>query len=39
MNSVPTFIVNGRYKIVTSKLDQANLEQDMKGIINYLLTK
>lgn len=39
MNSVPTFIVNGRYKINIAKLDQANLEQDMKSIINYLLTK
>jgi thiol:disulfide interchange protein DsbA len=39
MNGVPTFIVNGRYKIITAKLDQANLEQDMKGLINYLLTK
>ncbi len=39
MNSVPTFIVNGRYKIIVAKLDQSNLEQDMKGIINYLLAK
>lgn len=39
MNSVPTFIVNGRYKIIVAKLDQANLEQDMKNIIEYLLAK
>ena len=39
MNAVPTFIVNGRFKINIAKLDQANLEQDMKGIIEYLLTK
>jgi thiol:disulfide interchange protein DsbA len=37
LNSVPTFIVNGRYKLDISKLDQANLEQDLKGLINYLL--
>lgn len=39
MTGVPTFIVNGRFKINIEKLDQANLEQDMKGIINYLLTQ
>lgn len=37
LTSVPTFIVNGRYKLDISKLDQANLEQDLKGLINYLL--
>lgn len=39
LNSVPTFIVNGRFKIDISKLDNANQQQDLTAIINYLLTK
>ena len=39
VNSVPTFIVNGRYKINIAKLDRANQEQDLKALIHYLLTK
>lgn len=37
LNSVPTFIVNGRFKINTAKLDQSNLEQDFKNLVNFLL--
>lgn len=37
LNSVPTFIVNGRFKINVAKLDQSNLEQDFKSLINFLL--
>jgi thiol:disulfide interchange protein DsbA len=37
LSGVPTFIVNGRFKINTSKLDQSNLEQDFKNLINFLL--
>ncbi|HCU65949.1 MAG TPA: protein-disulfide isomerase [Rheinheimera sp.] len=37
LTSVPTFIVNGRYKIDISKLDQSNLEQDLKALVNHLL--
>ena len=37
LNSVPTFIVNGRYKINVAKLDRANQELDFKNLINFLL--
>jgi thiol:disulfide interchange protein DsbA len=37
LSSVPTFIVNGRFKINVAKLDQSNLEQDLKNLINFLL--
>ena len=37
LSSVPTFIVNGRFKINVAKLDQSNLEQDFKNLINFLL--
>lgn len=37
LSGVPTFIVNGRFKIVTAKLDQSNLEQDFKNLVNFLL--
>lgn len=37
LNSVPTFIVNGRFKINVSKLDRNNQEQDFKNLINFLL--
>jgi len=37
LSGVPTFIVNGRFKINTSKLNQANLEQDFKNLVNFLL--
>jgi len=39
LTSVPTFIVNGRYKIDISKLDRANQEQDLKALVHYLLQK
>lgn len=37
LSSVPTFIVNGRFKVNVAKLDQSNLEQDFKNLINFLL--
>jgi thiol:disulfide interchange protein DsbA len=37
LSSVPTFIVNGRFKINVAKLDQSNLEQDLKNLISFLL--
>ncbi len=37
LSGVPTFIVNGRFKINNAKLDQKNLEQDFKNLIAYLL--
>ncbi|RVU40005.1 thiol:disulfide interchange protein DsbA/DsbL [Rheinheimera riviphila] len=37
LNSVPTFIVNGRFKINVAKLDRNNQEQDFKNLVNFLL--
>ena len=37
LTSVPTFIINGRYKINVAKLDRANQEQDFKNLLNFLL--
>mgnify|MGYP000852593280 CR=1 FL=1 len=39
LTGVPTLIVNGKYKINNAALDQKNLQQDIKELINYLLTK
>lgn len=39
LDSVPTFIVNGRYKIINQGLDQANTEQDFKALVQHLLSK
>ncbi len=39
LNSVPTFIVNGRYKILNQGLDKDHAEQDFKALVQYLLTK
>lgn len=39
LDGVPTFIINGRYKIDLRKLDSANAEQDFKALVNYLLAK
>jgi thiol:disulfide interchange protein DsbA len=39
LNSVPTFIINGRYKIINQALDKSNTEQDFKALVQYLLTK
>jgi len=38
LKSVPTIIVNGKYRINVNELDRNNLEQDYKNLINYLLT-
>lgn len=37
LSGVPTFIVNGRFKVNVAKLDQSNLEQDFKNLITFLL--
>ena len=39
LDGVPTFIINGRYKIDLRKLDSSNAEQDFKALVNYLLAK
>lgn len=39
MNSVPTLIVNGRYKLHVDKLDEADIKGDLAALIQYLLTK
>ncbi len=39
LDSVPTFIVNGRYKIKNQALDRTNTEQDFKALVQFLLSK
>lgn len=39
MNSVPTLIVNGRYKLHIDKLDDADVKADLTALVQYLLTK
>jgi len=39
LDSVPTFIVNGRYKIINKSLDTSNTEQDFKALVQHLLAK
>lgn len=37
LTSVPTIIVNGKYKIDATKLDRKNFEQDYQNLVKYLL--
>lgn len=39
MNSVPTLIVNGRYKLHVNELDEADLKGDLTALVQYLMTK
>lgn len=39
LTGVPTIIVNGKYKINIEKLTPAQTEQELKALVNYLLTK
>jgi len=38
ITSVPTFVVNGKYVIISTSLDQKNFLADYKSLIAYLLT-
>lgn len=38
VNSVPTFVVNGKYSINARALDQQNFVEEYKSLIAYLLT-
>ncbi len=38
VNSVPTFVVNGKYSIITTSLDRSNFIEEYKELIAYLLT-
>jgi len=38
LKSVPTIIVNGKYRINVRELDKNNFEKDYQDLINYLLT-
>lgn len=38
LKSVPTIIVNGKYRINVKELDKNNFEQDYQNLINHLLT-
>ncbi len=37
LKSVPTLIINGKYRINVKELDKDNFEQDYQNLINYLL--
>jgi thiol:disulfide interchange protein DsbA len=37
LTSVPTIIVNGKYKIDATKLDRNNFEKDYQNLVKYLL--
>ncbi len=37
LTSVPTIIVNGKYKIDATKLDRNNFEQDYQNLVKFLL--
>ena len=37
LNSVPTIVVNGKYRINTDQLDKKNVEADYKKLVAYLL--
>lgn len=39
LNSVPTFIVNGKYKILTQGLGRENQDEEFKQLIDFLLTQ
>ena len=38
LRSVPTIIVNGKYRINAQELDKSNPQEDYKNLVNYLLT-
>ena len=38
INSVPSVIVNGKYRVITKNLDQNNIEQDYNNLVKYLLS-
>jgi thiol:disulfide interchange protein DsbA len=38
LKSVPTLVINGKYRINTQALDRNNFEKDYKAIITYLLS-
>ncbi|MBU1618475.1 MAG: thiol:disulfide interchange protein DsbA/DsbL [Gammaproteobacteria bacterium] len=39
LTSVPTFIVNGKYKVLTQGLSRENQDEEFKQLINFLLTQ
>lgn len=39
INSVPTFLVNGRYKLKFDQLDKDNFEAELQELIKFLLAK
>ncbi|EGM79687.1 Putative dithiol-disulfide isomerase involved in polyketide biosynthesis [Rheinheimera sp. A13L] len=39
LTSVPTFIVNGKYKILTQGLSRDNQDEEFKQLVNFLLTQ
>ena len=39
LNSVPTFVVNGKYKILSQGLSRENQDEEFKQLVNFLLTQ
>jgi thiol:disulfide interchange protein DsbA len=39
LTSVPTFIVNGKYKVLTQGLSRDNQDEEFKQLVNFLLTQ
>jgi thiol:disulfide interchange protein DsbA len=39
LSSVPTFIVNGKYKILSQGLSRENQDEEFKQLVNFLLTQ
>ena len=37
LTSVPTIIINGKYKINAAEIDKSNFEQDYQNLVKYLL--
>ena len=39
LTGVPTFIVNGKYKILNQGLSRENQDEEFKQLVNFLLTQ
>jgi thiol:disulfide interchange protein DsbA len=39
LTSVPTFIINGKYKILSQGLSRENQDEEFKQLVNFLLTQ
>ncbi|MBP8226892.1 MAG: DsbA family protein, partial [Pararheinheimera sp.] len=39
LTGVPTFIINGKYKILNQGLSRENQDEEFKQLVNFLLTQ